>query len=88
MPAEGGQRDPVLVAGRQVYIERCANCHGNDGSGGQGPSLAADALVEAYPSVDAQIAVVADGYDLMPSFSRTLTPEQIGAVVRYTREIL
>jgi len=88
VPVEDGQRDPVLVAGRQVYIERCANCHGNDGGGGQGPSLASSALLEAYPSVGDQIAVVADGYNLMPSFSRTLTPEQISAVVRYTREIL
>ena len=89
MPAaEGGDPDPVLVDGRQVYIDRCANCHGNDGRGGQGPSLAQGAMLEAYPEAAEQVALVTDGYQSMPSFADSLTAAQIEAVVRFTREIL
>ena len=83
-----GQPDPVLVAGRQVYIERCANCHGGDGGGGRGPALARGAMTEAYPEVADQIDLVSDGYRLMPSFGDVLTREQIEAVIRFTREVL
>ena len=83
-----GVPDPVLVAGRQVYIDRCANCHGNDGGGGQGTKLSDGLMVTRYPLIDDQIAIVADGVRLMPAFAEALNPEQIRAVVRYTREIL
>ena len=84
----GGEPDPVLVAGRQTYIERCANCHGDDGSGGQGPKLSEGGAVTQYPDIAEQIAVVANGVRAMPDFAGTLTPVEIEAVVRYTREVL
>ena len=83
-----GVPDPVLVAGRQVYIDRCANCHGNDGGGGQGTKLSDGLMVTRYPQIDDQIAIVADGVRLMPAFAEVLEPEQIAAVVKYIREIL
>ena len=86
--AEGGSPDPVLEMGRNVYIARCASCHGSDGKGGQGLRLSQGAAVEAYPDIADQIAVVADGYNAMPSFKDALTSEEIEAVVRFTREVL
>ena len=83
-----GQRDPVLVAGRQVYIDRCANCHGNDGSGGRGTQLSDGLMIERYPLADDQAQIVADGVRSMPAFTEVLEPAQITAVVRYTREVL
>ena len=83
-----GAQDTVLVAGRQVYTDRCANCHGNKGLGGQGPSLADGAMISSYPDIADQLAVVADGYRLMPGFSDSLSAQEILAVVRFTREIL
>ena len=83
-----GATDPVLVSGRQVYIDRCANCHGDAGAGGQGSVLADGKMVAQYPDIASQIAVVADGYRTMPGFAEALTPEQIEAVVRFTREVL
>ncbi|MDG2027858.1 MAG: cytochrome c [Acidimicrobiales bacterium] len=83
----GGEPDPVLALGRDVYGARCVNCHGSTGGGGTGPRLAGT-VVEGYPDVADQIAVVGDGVRNMPSFTGTLTPEAIEAVVRYTREVL
>jgi mono/diheme cytochrome c family protein len=73
--------------GHEVFTSNCAGCHGPEGEGGTGPRLAGEVVV-AYPDVDDQVAVVRDGRGTMPSFQDRLTPEQIQAVVDYTREEL
>ena len=83
-----GYPDRELVAGRQVYIERCANCHGNDGSGGRGTKLSDGRMIAQYPNVDDQVEIIADGVRSMPAFVEVLDTEEIAAVVRYTREVL
>ena len=74
--------------GADVYSGRCASCHGSDGGGGVGPALAGGAVVEAYPEIDDEIAVITEGRGAMPSFGDDLTPEEIEAVAVYTREDL
>ena len=89
MPAGAdGTRDAVLVAGREVYIERCANCHGDDGGGGRGSRLSGGASVRRFAKVSAQMAVVAEGVRAMPAFRDVLKPDEIEAVTRFTREVL
>ena len=84
-----GLSDPVLELGRNVYIKRCVACHGRDGTGIRGRALGQGAVLEAYPEITDQIAVVSYGYRAgMPSFEEVLTPEQIMAVVLFTRKIL
>ncbi len=83
-----GFPDPQLVTGRQVYIARCANCHGNDGGGGRGTKLSEGRMVAQYPDFDDQVRVVAEGVRSMPGFAEVLEPNEIDAVVRYTREVL
>ena len=83
-----GFPDRELVAGRQVYIDRCANCHGNDGSGGRGTKLSDGRMITQYPNVDDQVEIIADGVRSMPAFVEVLDAEEIAAVVRYTREVL
>ena len=80
--------DASLVQGREVWLARCATCHGPDGGGGTGPRLNEGRVLEAYDSVEDQIPIVRDGKGNMPSFSSILTAEEIEAVVRYTREAL
>lgn len=84
----GGTPDAELVTGREIYQGRCANCHGADGGGGTGPMLADGAVVEQYPDPADQRAIIADGRNAMPSFGGSLTPAELDAVVRYTREVL
>jgi len=86
--AADGSVDPVLVAGRRVYIDRCANCHGNDGGGGRGTKLSDGLMIKRYPDIDEQARVIADGVRAMPAFDEVLDTAQILAVVRYTREVL
>jgi mono/diheme cytochrome c family protein len=74
--------------GEQIYATRCASCHGADGGGGFGPALADGMVVADFPDPADQEAVVANGRGAMPSFADSLTPEQIKAVVAYTRDDL
>ena len=74
--------------GAQIYQASCAVCHGQDGEGGVGPELGGGAVVEAFPDAADQITVVTNGRGAMPSFSRTLSPQEIEAVVDYTRKDL
>ncbi|MDQ1519895.1 MAG: cytochrome [Actinomycetota bacterium] len=71
--------------GEAIFATRCASCHGVDGGGGFGPALRAGMVVRDFPDPKAQEAVVANGQGSMPSFAGSLTPEQITAVVIYTR---
>lgn len=77
--------DAELRTGADVYRARCSSCHGAGGGGGLGPSLARieDRLDDAE-----QRSVVEVGRRTMPAFSNVLSPADIDAVVRYTREIL
>ena len=84
-----GAPDPVLVAGRAVYVDRCSSCHDADGSGtGDGPRLNRGRLLQAYSDPAGAVAVVTEGRDRMPAFGGVLTGEEIDAVLRYINEVL
>lgn len=79
--------ETVAVDGAAVYGQRCASCHGADATGGgTGPALAGR-VVDKFPDIDDQIAVVSDGRRGMPGFGDRLTPEEIEAVVEFTRSL-
>ncbi len=75
-------------AGAGIYSASCARCHGPDGDGGNGPALSGGRMVEEYPDIADQIAVIVDGRGAMPSFADTLSSEEIEIVARYEREDL
>lgn len=79
--------DPVLSQGQQIYTQNCASCHGANGGGGYGKKLAG-VVATNYPNIDDQIALITNGKGGMPAFGKKLTPEQLTAVSRYTREVL
>lgn len=81
--------DPVLAQGQQIYGARCASCHGAAGGGGIAPALAGR-MTERFPDIDDNIALVAGGVPgtSMRAFADILSPEEIEAVVLYTRETL
>jgi mono/diheme cytochrome c family protein len=76
------------VDGGAIFGQRCAGCHGGDGSGGIGPRLAGGRVVADFPDPQDQIAVVTNGRGGMPKFDERLSPEEIAAVVDYTRTVL
>jgi mono/diheme cytochrome c family protein len=73
--------------GQAIFATRCASCHGADGGGGFGPALRGGVVVADFPNASDQAVVVARGRGSMPSFGDSLTPEQIAAVVEYTRRL-
>ena len=92
-PVRSPEVHPDVVAatgvdGAAVFGRSCAGCHGGDGSGGIGPRLAGGRIVVAFPDAEDQIAVVTDGRGGMPAFGERLTPDEIAAVVEYTRTVL
>jgi mono/diheme cytochrome c family protein len=87
MPAGASSSDAQLLEGRGIYIARCQRCHGPKGDGGAGSALAGR-MVTKYPDPAVQAAIVANGKGGMPAWRNVLSPEEIDAVVRYTREVL
>lgn len=83
-PSGSDDVDQLIAAGQGIYGQRCASCHGNEGQGGQGPRLAGTVVVN-YPDAAEMIDIVANGRQAMPSFSGTLSDEEIAAVVTFTR---
>lgn len=76
------------VDGAAIFGQRCAGCHGGDGSGGIGPRLAAGRVVADFPDPQDQIALVTTGRGGMPAFGERLSDDEIAAVVDYTRTVL
>jgi cytochrome c oxidase cbb3-type subunit III len=81
----GGGGDGEALTGAEIYAANCATCHGPDGGGGTGPQLSDSAVVEAYPDPVDEAIVVNDGINNMPAFEGRLSPEEIAAVVEFTR---
>lgn len=75
------------ASGEEIFTGNCASCHGADGGGGVGPAVAGGAVVEAYPEIEDEIAVITDGRGGMPAFGGPLSPEEIRAVAEYTRTL-
>jgi cytochrome c oxidase subunit 2 len=86
--ASGGESaEDGGLDGSAIYAENCAACHGPDGGGGVGPQLSEGQIVTRFPDIEDQIAVVTTGLGPMPAFGERLSPEEIRAVVEYTREL-
>ena len=73
------------VNGAEIYQQVCAGCHGPKGEGQYGKKLSDGAVLRSFPDEADEVEVVLDGRGLMPGFESTLTPEQVDAVVVFTR---
>ena len=72
------------TSGADIYRENCATCHGADGQGGVGPTLAGQ-VADKYPDIADEISVVTNGRNLMPAWGSRLSEDEIRSVVTYTR---
>ena len=73
------------ASGEEVYQQLCANCHGDDLSGGLGPALGPGSNSAAQPDEFLELAILR-GRGSMPSFSSTLDQGQVDRLVGYLRE--
>ncbi len=85
-PSFGNPYRYTEAGGEAVYGAACAGCHMPDGRGAVGAG--------AYPALQNDPRLAAAGYSIglvlhgrkaMPPFARTLTDEQVAAVVGYVR---
>ena len=73
-------------AGRQVFVARCAGCHGSDGNGGElGPGIAARVPLRSDADMASLLKLGLPGAG-MPSFG-TLTDQESADVVRFVRTL-
>jgi mono/diheme cytochrome c family protein len=75
-----------------LYKAKCSACHGADGKGdtpvGKKMGLRDFASPEVQKSSDDELtAIIADGEDKMPSYKKSLKPEQIKDLVGYIRSL-
>lgn len=84
-----GRIDDVLALegdptnGEAVYLDTCASCHGDDGSGGSGPDIASESESE-----DELAEVILFGEEDMPAFDGDLTDQEIADVIAYLVDVL
>ncbi|HEX7340037.1 MAG TPA: cytochrome c [Rhodanobacteraceae bacterium] len=91
-------RSTDFAAGKALYKQNCAACHGDDGQGVAGiyPGLDGNTLVTAPTSADAVRTVLLGGFPpstkanpepySMPPFAHSLSDGQIAEVVTYVRQ--
>jgi len=72
-------------AGKTVFAANCAGCHGADGTGGVGPDLT---TLPAAADEATVVKQVTNGGQIMPSFSGTLSSQQIQDVAAYVSKEL
>ena len=73
-----------LEAGRRVFLQNCAVCHGEDGKSGHG---AAPSLAEVK-EFEVVVQTVTAGRNTMPPFRTAFTPDQIRDVSAFVYETL
>jgi mono/diheme cytochrome c family protein len=73
------------ASGEEIYLQLCANCHGDDLSGGLGPALGPGSNAAQQPD-EFLVATITQGRGRMPSFATTLTDEQVDRLVSHLRE--
>ncbi|HEY7468637.1 MAG TPA: cytochrome c [Acidimicrobiia bacterium] len=74
------------ATGQDIYLQLCANCHGTDLEGRVGPPLGSGSNSAVQPDEFLHVAIV-DGRGRMPSFSTSLTSEQVDRLIAYLREV-
>lgn len=74
----------TAAPGVALFATNCASCHGANGDGGTAPRLAGT-VVEKYPVVEDQLAVVRIGRGSMPAFGSQLSADEIRQIVDFTR---
>jgi cytochrome c oxidase cbb3-type subunit 3 len=85
-PASSSGATDRTSAGAALFADRCASCHGPGGVGASAPQLVGR-VVQAYPNIEDQIAVVegGKGNGAMPAFQGTLSAADIRSIVDFTR---
>ncbi len=77
--------DELKQRGEKVYSANCVVCHQANGKGVPGAFPALDGSVVVAGAKDAQIHLVLNGKNAMPTWKSVLSDTDIAAVITYTR---
>jgi mono/diheme cytochrome c family protein len=78
-------RPDADASGEEIYLQLCSNCHGDQLEGGVGPPLGPGTNAAEQPDEYLRLTIV-EGRGRMPSFSSSLTDDQVGRLIDYLRE--
>jgi len=78
-------RPEADASGEEIYLQLCSNCHGDRLEGGVGPPLGPGSNAAEQPDEYLRLTIV-EGRGRMPSFSSSLTDDQVGRLIDHLRE--
>ena len=74
------------ATGEEIYSQLCANCHGDDLSGGVGPPLGPGSPSVSESDEFLEFTIM-NGRGRMPSFESSLNDAQLDRLIVYIREV-
>lgn len=78
------ERPAADATGAEIYELLCSTCHGDDLNGGLGPALGPGSNSADQDDAFLELTI-SRGRGRMPSFSGTLTDEQLDRLIEYIR---
>jgi mono/diheme cytochrome c family protein len=78
-------RPDADATGEEIYLQLCSNCHGDQLEGGVGPPLGPGSNAAEQPDEFLHVTIT-QGRGRMPSFSSSLTDDQVDRLIAYLRE--
>jgi len=79
----GDKVEAYIAAGKPLYANLCAACHGENGKGTVGPDLTASTYKYGKARLDITKSISEGRPGGMPAFNGQLNPEQIEGLVEY-----
>lgn len=73
------------ATGEDIYLQLCANCHGDSLQGAVGPSLGSGSNAASQPDEFLRVSI-SQGRGRMPSFQSTLTDDQVDRLIGFVRQ--
>lgn len=80
----------MMADAAKLFVQRCAQCHGQKGEGLIGPNLTDDHWIHGTPSLMNISEIISEGIQTkgMPPWKRQLRPIEIGKLAAYVGSIL
>ena len=84
VPTDPGGKPPAApVAGRALFLNSCAHCHGSDARGDEGPDLHGIKLDDRTVAETIRKGIKGE----MPAFAKKFSPEEVAALIAYLRTL-
>lgn len=79
----GHKVEVYIAAGKQLYGNLCAACHGENGKGSVGPDLTKSKYIYGKSRIDIAKSITEGRPNGMPAFNGQINPEQVEGLVEF-----